>query len=222
MNMTAHTIEVKFHGRFLREDRGGDRFLVGFHGYGETAEVHLAELHKIVGISDWSLVAIQALNRFYTREQSIVANWMTSQDRELAIDDNLAYVRAVLETCGAAGSQPAVASGGLRARRSTFVFLGFSQGAAMAARAASAIPCSGLIMLCGDIPPDVNGPLPPALLSRGTRDDWYNEAKFKKDLKFLKDNAQAVTPLVFDGGHEWSDAFREAVSEFLRTMNDER
>ncbi|HUP63179.1 MAG TPA: phospholipase [Thermoanaerobaculia bacterium] len=205
---TSYTIETRFHGRFLREDRGGERFLAGFHGYAETADVHLAELHKIVGISDWSLVAIQALNRFYTRDEKIVANWMTSQDRELAIADNISYVRAVIDTL----PQPR-----------TLVFLGFSQGAAMAARAAVAIPCDGLIILGGDIPPDVKaaeGTLPPVLLARGVRDDWYSDGKFKDDLRFLEGRTR-VTSLVFDGGHEWSDAFREAASVFLRTMNDE-
>jgi predicted esterase len=86
----------------------------------------------------------------------------------------------------------------------------------MAARAASAIACEGLILLGGDIPPDVTGPLPPALLARGVRDEWYDATKFKNDLSFLERSARTVTPLVFDGGHEWNDEFRAAVSEFLR------
>ena len=202
MNVLA--IETTTHGRVLHEARGDERLLVGFHGYAERAETHLAELHKIEGTADWSLAAIQSLNRFYTRAGEVVGNWMTSLDRELAIADNVVYIRRAL----AALPQP-----------KTLVFIGFSQGASMAARAAAAIRCDGLIILGGDIPPDVKASairLPPVLLSRGVRDEWYTNEKFKDDLRFLEGRT-SVTQLVFDGGHEWTDAFREAASTFLRS-----
>lgn len=214
--MLANTIETTVHGRFLHDDRGGDRLLAGFHGYAEIAESHMAELQKIGGIGEWSLLAIQALHPFYTRSGTVVANWMTSQDRELAIADNLKYVRKVLDTIalgrpGAAGATP-----------QKLVFLGFSQGAAMAARAAAyAGPADGLILLGGDVPPEIREDatvrLPPVLLARGSRDDWYTEEKFNKDLSFLETKTR-VTTCVFDGGHEWTDAFRDAAGSFLRSL----
>ena len=39
---------------------------------------------------------MQAPNRFYDRDDDVVASWMTKEDRELAIADNVAYVSAVL------------------------------------------------------------------------------------------------------------------------------
>jgi predicted esterase len=203
------TIETKVHGRFLHEDRGPERLLVGFHGYAETAEIHMEELKKLPGTDGWSLVAVQALHPFYTRGgTAVVASWMTGLDRQLAIADNLAYVRAVLATLPTARS---------------LVFLGFSQGAAMAARAAtfaSANP-AGLILLGGDIPPEIAADekvsLPPVLLARGAKDDWYTEEKFKQDLSFLEGKSR-VTACTFDGGHEFSDAFRVAASDFLRSL----
>lgn len=196
--MILRTLETSIHGRFLHEDRGARRLLVGFHGYAETAEAHLAELEQIPGIDRWSVAAVQALHPFYTRSGSIVASWMTSLDRELAIADNVAWVGKVLASLPTA---------------ETLVFLGFSQGAAMAARAAAAFPAAGLILLGGDLPPDVvAASLPPVLLARGIRDEWYTDEKFKKDLSYL---AGRVTPFVFDGGHEWTDAFRAGAGEFL-------
>src|SRR6188474_2355549 len=115
--MIARTLETAVHGRYLYEDRGEERLLVGFHGYAETAEIHLAELEKLPGIERWSVASIQALHPFYTRSGSIVASWMTKLDRELAVADNIAYVRRVLAS--------------LPAPR-TLVFVGFSQGATMA------------------------------------------------------------------------------------------
>src|SRR6202008_4756374 len=174
--MIDRTLETSIHGRYLWEERGAERMLVGFDGYAETAEIHMAELEKIPGIESWSVAAVQALHPFYTRSGSIVANWMTSLDRDHAIADNIAYVHRVLAS--------------LPTPR-TLVFLGFSQGAAMAARAAASVQTSaGLILLGGDLPPEIHADpsvaLPPMLLARGELDEWYTAEKFNKDLSDLE------------------------------------
>lgn len=200
--MLTANVATTVHGRYLYEDRGAERLLAGFHGYAEVAEANFAELARIPGVERWSVLSIQALHPFYTRSGDVVANWMTRQDRELAIADNLAYVRKVLETIG-------------MPRR--LIFSGFSQGATMAARAAAAVHCAGLILLGGDVPPEVKQDgvtLPPVLLARGTRDDWYTDEKFQADLAWLEPRTR-VTRCVFEGGHEWSDPFRAAAAEFL-------
>jgi predicted esterase len=202
VNMLTGTVETSVHGRYLYEDRGAERLLVGFHGYAEDAQIQFDALHTIPGVERWSVVAVQALHPFYTRTGNVVASWMTSLDRELAMADNLAYVKKVL-----------AALPGAR----TLVFAGFSQGASMAARAAADNPCAGLIMLGGDVPPDVKHPgvhLPPVLLGRGTRDDWYTEEKLAADAAFLE-TVTRVRKCVFEGGHEWSDEYRRAAGEFL-------
>lgn len=198
-------VETSVHGRFLFRNGPRERLIVGFHGYAETADAHLAELEKIDGIGEWSVAAVQALHPFYVRStQQVVASWMTRLDRVEAIQDNIAYVRRVIAELPAA---------------KTLVFLGFSQGAAMAYRAAAAIPCSGLIVLGGDIPPDVDdaSKLPRLLLSKGTQDEWYTAEKLEKDLRFLA-GKRDVTTCVFDGGHGWSDAFRNGAAEFLACL----
>ena len=148
------------------------------------------------------MVAVQALHPFYTRSGSVVASWMTSLDREQAIFDNVAWVQKVLAALP---------------RPKTLAFAGFSQGAAMAARAAVfAAKADGLIMLGGDLPPDVQDhDLPPVLLGRGSDDEWYTDEKFKKDLSFLETKTR-VTRCVFPGGHEWTEVFRRAAGDFLR------
>ncbi|HVS33166.1 MAG TPA: phospholipase [Thermoanaerobaculia bacterium] len=197
--MEVRIVEATVHGRALVERRS-ERWLVGFHGYAETAETMLAQLRTIPGNEEWSLLAIQALHPFYTREQKVVANWMTSLDRELAIEDNVAYVQRVLEDVNAG-------------RR---VFLGFSQGVAMAFRAAAHLGAAGVIALGADVPPDVaDRSLPPALLARGLSDDWYTAEKFEKDLRVLK----TATRLEFAGGHEWTEEFRDAAAAFLKSLN---
>src|SRR6266550_3563546 len=121
--MLTRTIGATVHGRYLVQNGPPERLLVGFHGYAENAERHIDELDRIPGVDEWTIVAIQALHPFYLgRTQEIVASWMTRQERELAIADNKAYVRSVVSTLP---------------RPRTLVFLGFSQGTAMAYRAAA-------------------------------------------------------------------------------------
>ncbi len=200
------TIATSVHGHYLVQQGPPERLLAGFHGYGETAAIHMAELQKIPGVERWTTVAVQGLHPFYVnRTGTIAASWMTSLDRELAIEDNRAYVRSVV----AQFPSP-----------KQLVFIGFSQGVAMAYRAAVGSAATGLIALGGDVPPElfISPPrLPPVLIGRGTREDWYTQEKFEKDLKFLSSVTTAST-CVFDGGHEWTAEFRSAAGEFLARM----
>ena len=169
MDFQTHTIAATVHGRFLVREGPPQRLLVGFHGYAETAEVHLDELLKIRGIDNWTVASVQALHPFYTaRTQQVVASWMTKLDREMAIADNIAYVRNVVEWF----HEP-----------QTVVFEGYSQGGAMAYRAASDFGrAAGLIVLAADVPPDVTSNIPAVLIGRSRHDDWYTDEKVKKDL----------------------------------------
>ncbi len=210
----VHTIEARTRGRYLvrvPNEPPPWPLLVGFHGYAETAGDHLDELTRIPGTEAWLVVAIQALHPFYTRKERVVASWMTRDDREHAIADNVDYVGRVLD----------------RVRREhqtkpTLVFSGFSQGGAMAYRAAAHYRADGLIILAADVPPDVitqqRVTLPPVLIGRGIRDDWYTEAKEVADVKALKNAGAQVESCVFDGGHEWTDSFRAAASTMLRRL----
>lgn len=210
----VRTVETTTHGRFLlhvpRAVPPARRALVGFHGYGENAERHLAELERIPGVESWLLAAVQGLHRFYRfKSPEVVASWMTTEDRELMIADNVAYVDRIV--------------GALRREHEIerLVFVGFSQGVAMAFRAAmlGAAPADGVIALGGDVPPEFRASrqreFPRILIGRGTGDTWYTGEKMSADLALLESAGARVEPLVFDGGHEWTDAFREAVGRFL-------
>jgi len=203
--------EARVHGRYLVRTpatAGPWPALFSFHGYGEDASTNMTALQRIPNASEWLLVAVQALHPFYTKNERIVASWMTRLDRELAIADNVRYVAGVVE---------AVSSEfGLEA--SPVVFAGFSQGVAMAYRAAAAIPAAGVIALAGDVPPDVTEPLPEVLIGRGSGDDWYTDGKAAADVARLKELARNVETCVFEGGHEWTDAFAVAAGAFLERI----
>jgi predicted esterase len=100
------------------------------------------------------------------------------------------------------------------------VVAGFSQGVAMAYRAAAALEgCSGVIALAGDVPPEVDpAGLPRVLLGQGEGDTWYADEKREGDLARLAEASVPVETCVFDGGHEWSDEFYAAAGRFLRRI----
>ena len=210
----TRTLSTAITGRYLVEPApqvsGADApLLVGFHGYGQDAKHLLQELRGIPGAAGWTLVAVQALHRFYNaKTQEVVGSWMTSLDREQAIEDNLAYVARV------------VAELRNDRRGSRLVFAGFSQGAAMAWRAAAHCkPCHGLIVLGGDLPRDVvEAPaldLPPILIGRGERDTFYTGSQLAKDLATLEALCLRAEVIRFDGGHEWAPDFLGAAGHFL-------
>lgn len=207
-------IRVSTHGRYVVAPSwagGPAPLLVGFHGYAESADTQLERLRAIDGALDWLLVSVQGLHRFYRgRSEEVVASWMTRQDRELSIADNIAYVEEVLD---AIGREWAVGS--------SLVFAGFSQGVAMAFRAgaASRRRVSGVIALGGDVPPEIDrstlAHIPAALVGRGVKDEWYSAATFAADLQRLRESGVEVQPIEFEGGHEWSAAFNHAAGNFL-------
>src|SRR5882724_13234319 len=89
-------VAATVHGRVLVRPPSRDsaaRWLVGFHGYAQHAEALLDMLRRVPGSDAWLIASVQALHPFYNhRTNEVIASWMTRQDRELAIADNVAYV----------------------------------------------------------------------------------------------------------------------------------
>ena len=134
---------------------------------------------------------------------------MTKEDRELAIADNVAYVAKVL---AAVADEYGITR--------PLIYAGFSQGVAMAYRAAALAqrPCDGVIALAGDVPPDVAplaSSLPKVLLGRGSEDKWYTGEMAAKDRAVLQKAGVTVIEHVFDGGHEWAPEFIARAGAFV-------
>jgi predicted esterase len=211
--MTERSIATAIHGRYLTIPPATSApvpMLVGFHGYAENAEAQLERLQAIPGSDRWLVVSVQGLHRFYRRRTSVVvASWMTRQDRELAIADNIAYVNACLDATAA--EWPA---------RTSVVFAGFSQGVAMAFRAAVHTQRNvvGVIAVGGDIPPEITSDelkkVPAVLLARGASDDLYTAEKFVSDQQRLQQSSVAICSLTPNSGHEWSDELSTAAGPF--------
>jgi predicted esterase len=199
-------IEARTHGRVLVRETSAPRgALVGFHGYSESAEIQMARLESIPGCEAWTLVSVQGLHRFYRgRSQEVGASWMTRQDREAAIADNIEYVNRVFHRLGA-GKAPVVCAG-------------FSQGGAMAFRAG--LHSAGIISVGGDIPPelaaDASTEFPERiLLARGAEDDWYTDARLRADINTLTSRGRTPEVLIYQAGHDWTAEVSAAAGRFL-------
>jgi predicted esterase len=213
--VTTRAIAAATHGRYLVSPPATSRaapLLVGFHGYAEAAEAQLERLRAIPGVDEWVIASVQGLHRFYRgRTEEVVAGWMTRQDRDLAIADNVAYVNAVVDAL--AREFPVNA---------TLVFTGFSQGVAMTFRAAasSTRPVAGVMACGGDVPPELEaaslGHMRAALIGRGLRDEWYTGGQLAADVARLREAGVDVADLEFEGGHEWTASFSEAAATFLK------
>lgn len=213
-NVDIRLVATPTHGRVLirhaeHDPRG---LLVGFHGYMENADVQMQRLEAIPGAAQWTLASVQALNRFYRgRSEEVVASWMTRQDRDVVIADNIAYVDAAIDAVSRDASR-------------RIVFAGFSQGVAMAFRSAmrGRHGAAGIIAVGGDVPPelllDSSATFPPVLLVRGMRDEWLTAEKFRADVNALAARDGRVRAHEFDGAHEWNDAVSIAAGEFLESV----
>lgn len=210
-----HSVPTVTHGRILvtparaAASRG---LIVGFHGYGESAAIQMERLQAIPGASAWARISVQALNRFYERRTGqVIACWMTHEDREDAIADNLAYIGAALETAPIDDSLP-------------LVYAGFSQGVAMAYRTAcrGPRPATAVIAVGGDVPPellaDPDVTFPRVLLIRGRNDEWYSQQKFDDDTAALRSRGVQHEALLVDGGHEWHAPVFEAAGRLLEEI----
>jgi predicted esterase len=211
--MRELNIPVTTHGRLLVDD--GEtasplRILAGCHGYAQNADEMLELLRRIPADASWTRVSIQALHRFYRgRGPTTVASWMTRQDREALIEDNVAYVDAAI--AAAAGARPI----------ERLVFCGFSQGVAMAFRAGllGAHKADAVLALGGDVPPellaDTGTKFPRVLLARGSRDEWYSEEKFRANELALQARGAHTETVTFDGAHEWHQDFAVRAAAML-------
>jgi len=105
------------------------------------------------------------------------------------------------------------------------VFAGFSQGVAMAFRAAVSATAlkRHVIAVGGDVPPELGTEqlrtLSSVLICRGAEDQWYSEAMFNTDADRLRAAGIPVQAIVVAGGHEWSPDVSQTAGRLLRHVS---
>ena len=211
-NYESSFIKTFVHGSYLVKNSKNTALsplIVGFHGYGETAEDHMLLFNQIPGIENWTVCSIQALHSFYNTHEKIGYSWMTSNNREYRIQENVQYINTVIIEIKKKYSLNDIV-----------VFHGFSQGTAMACRAAllGKFKPSGVILLGGDIPPEIDNlnQLQRILFARGKKDKLYSSVRWKKDVTRIKNSNLDSFICEFDGGHYGDETYFKEVGDFLK------
>lgn len=158
-----------------------------------------------------AIVAPEALSRYYldnTRggshaNSAVGATWMTREDRDSEIADQIAYLDALYDAVAAQAGPGA-----------TLTVLGFSQGVATACRwlEHGRTRADRLICWGGAIPDDVrlgeDSPIrhPALWLVAGSRDMYATAERVAYQESVLQTAGVPFTRLSFDGGHRLDDA----------------
>jgi len=176
------------------------------HGYGQLAARFI---RHFTGLADGTrlIVAPEALSRFYLAPAAAIhtdarvgATWMTRDDRETEIADYVAYLDALYSHVFARVERAAV-----RVR-----VLGFSQGAATAARWVThgAVRADHLILWAGALPPDIDlDAVRPALdalrlsLVFGDGDEYATPELVAAEEARLRRHGIRYSRVPFGGGH---------------------
>ena len=189
------------------------------HGYGQLAATFVAPFEKLA-IPWRRVVAPEGLSRFYLdasrkpgdAEPRVGATWMTREDREREIEDQVTYLDALADHV-----RPARAMSSVRLR-----VLGFSQGVATVVRwlDRGRVRADEIILWAGSLPPDVNlatfaariGSVPVVLVV-GTRDALAPWAAADTALRRLTDAGVSARLVTFAGGHRLDDATLAALAD---------
>lgn len=183
------------------------------HGHGQLAARFLSRFVPLER-HDRLFIAPEALSRFYLTntpngvhrpDSPIGATWMTREDREAEIEDQIAYLDLVHDE---------IFSQVERDRVRLWV-LGFSQGVATVVRwlARARASADRVVLWAGMIPPELDAARARALWARapvtmvvGSTDEFATPKVVAAQEAKLRELGVAFTSIGFEGGHDLSDA----------------
>lgn len=188
------------------------------HGYGQLAS-KFVEPFQTIATASRLIVAPEALSRFYLERSrvgvntnaSIGATWMTREDREHEIEDQISYLDALYASVLPVGQDP------VRLR-----VLGFSQGVATITRwlARGRARAHEVILWAGSFPPDLDVAAfaerlagAPVVLVVGERDELAPWAAAEATLVRFTDAGIRARLVTFNGGHRLDDTTLAAIAD---------
>ncbi len=179
---------------------------IACHGYGQLAPAFAQELGALADPGRLVVVP-EALNRYYLEDHGGVhgpdhpvgATWMTREERLVDIDDYCAYLDTVHDHVFAS----------IERGNATLCVLGFSQGAATAARwvARTTRPVDHLVLWGAGLPPELDPGAfrkTPLTIVSGER-DRYAADQVRAQSPALDAAGVEHTLESFDGGHRLDD-----------------
>jgi predicted esterase len=203
-----HLKQFRFYEQGNREQ--SEILWIVLHGYGQLAFFFLRKFHSLG--SPHFLLAPEGMHRFYLNGTSgrVGASWMTKEDRETDISDNLSWLSALIEK--------------EKVGFKKVVLLGFSQGGATAARLTAHRPdlFDHLILWASVFPPDVeNIPFQTDkenFFILGNQDPYFSEEdQINAMATYQQKGFQTFT---FDGAHDIHENTLKQLAEQLTNPMD--
>lgn len=219
--MTAeHHLTVPRTARYYtmgNADGSVDELWIVCHGYAQLAAPFL-EAFAPIATAARLIVAPEALSRFYVDRTSmsmdppprVGATWMTREDREHEIADQVTYLDALHDHVRSP------LRGGVRLR-----VLGFSQGVATVTRwlARGRSRADEVILWAGSFPPDLDARLfaerlgaAPVVIVAGNADELVSRRTLEAQRPLLLDAGIAARLVTFDGRHRLDTATLTALA----------
>jgi predicted esterase len=194
----SKTARIATHGNA----HSAKKAIITLHGYGQLVPYYIRKF-KALHENEVFVVAPEGLHRFYLNGTSgrVGASWMTKEAREIDISDNLAYLDQVYRAFI------------LPHQFDEIVVLGFSQGAATAARWIQNTDCKihAFIQWAGVFPPDLEiDPHHHKFIKKkhfyvvGNEDPYFSNALSNEynQAEWLKKNAFDAEIINFEGKHD--------------------
>lgn len=175
-----------------------DRVWVVFHGYGQLAEYFIQKFEGLDPAKNF-IIAPQGLSKYYLDGVygRVGASWMTKEDRLTEIDNQYAYIDAVLAQYDLSEKE--------------LIYFGFSQGTATMGRYAAhaKIPFKKMIIWAGIFPPDTDSKDWKYLTGKeeiyyytSREDKYFKEEMVKNQSEVLKAAMNREPQLTwYEGGH---------------------
>ncbi|MEN9440254.1 MAG: hypothetical protein RLZ33_330 [Bacteroidota bacterium] len=173
------------------------KILFVLHGYGQLPEYFIQKFNDLG--EDYFIIAPEGMHRFYLKGSSgrVGASWMTKEERLTDISDTISYLNTLYTQVAQQFDMNQIS------------ILGFSQGAAAAARwfYSNEKLASQLIIWASVFPPDLERSSeinPSNSLSNkfviGKQDEFFDEQQQNELMHFYKENGFEV--FRFDGKHD--------------------
>lgn len=179
-------------------DASCNRLLIVLHGYGQLARFFIKKFKSLE--NKWHIVAPEGMHRFYKNGSSgrVGSSWMTKEMRLNDIEDNLNYLTELFIHLNKHNNYQEI------------VLLGFSQGAATAARYfySEHNIAHKLVIWASVFPPDIkpselfnfqkNKEQP--LFVLGKQDEFFNIGSQKEVINFYRQLGFKI--IEFEGNHD--------------------
>lgn len=165
---------------FTLGDSKSKHLLYVLHGYGQLASFFIQKF-ELLTQKGYFIVSPEGMHRFYLEGTSgrVGASWMTKEDRETDIKDNIQYLNVLHEFITTQGNYEQVS------------LLGFSQGGATAARWSAQFQgnFTQLVLWACVFPEDMKmhfeqrQPATQLVFALGDEDPYFQDAEQQKEIK---------------------------------------